>query len=200
MPDRVKMQKMRTAAIQSGQRRIQLSGFVRKLAKQRWLRVSPIFFLGTIITATGTTLLESDMIIFAGMVIMGLGVVAMWIAETGRFSIKYLPAPLVFMAGTVITAMSMTVVPSNPLLCGGMILTGLGTIVMWLIYVGKWNTGAAIVALLFTAGIVIEALGLTIIPSDLMIMIGMIATGIGAFAMWSFELVLDTEEEEQAPE
>jgi hypothetical protein len=32
-----------------------------------------------------------------------------------------------------------------------------------------------------------QAVGLTVVPSDMMIMGGMIVTGIGAFAMWAYE-------------
>ncbi len=51
------------------------------LNKHRWVRVSPIFFAGTVVTAVGTTIDKSDMVTFVGMVIMGLGVVAMWVAQ-----------------------------------------------------------------------------------------------------------------------
>jgi hypothetical protein len=140
------------------------------------------------------------MIIFVGMLIMGVGVVAMWMAETGKPRLATIPGPLIFIAGTVVTAMSMTINPSNPLLCAGMILTGVGTIIMWLVYVGKWGINAAIIAVLFTTGVCIEAVSLTVIPSDLLIMVGMIATGIGAFGMWAYELVLETDEEGSSSE
>lgn len=182
--------------MQTGPRVTRIPVVMKNLVRQSWFRVSPIFFLGTVITAAGTTVYANDMVIFVGMLIMGLGVVTMWIAETGKPRLATLPGPLVFIAGTVLTAMSMTINPSNPLLCGGMILTGLGTIVMWLIYIGKWGISAALVAVLFSAGVIMEAIGLTIAPSDLLIMIGMIATGIGAFGMWAFELVLETDEKE----
>jgi hypothetical protein len=173
---------------------------VKKLVKQRWARVSPVFFVGTVVTAAGSTTIQNDTVIFIGMIIMGLGVVTMWIAETGKPRLVTLPGPLVFIAGTVLTALSLTLIPTNPLLCAGMIATGIGTIAMWLVYVGKLGVNSLVVALLFTAGVITEAVSLTVYPSDLYIMIGMIITGIGAFGMWAFELVLDSDEEKSADE
>lgn len=195
MPEGNKPQRARAFFLQR-RRSIQLSGWMKNIGKQRWLRVSPVFFLGTVITAAATTVYKNDTAIFTGMIIMGMGVVAMWVAEIGKFNLKSLPGPLLFIAGSVLTSMSLTINPSNPLLCGGMILTGLGTVLMWLMSVGKWGLYAALVAALFTAGITLEAVSLTVISSDLMIMIGMIATGLGAFAMWAFELTTDGEEKE----
>ena len=106
----------------------------------------------------------------------------MWTAETGKLKLKKLPGPALFIVGSVLTAVSMTIDPSNPMLCGGMILTGLGTIVMWQVSAGKWGFNAAVVAVLFMGGIVLEALSLTVITSDMMVMIGMIATGMGPSA------------------
>ncbi len=90
--------------------------------------------------------------------------------------------------------------PSNPLLCSGMILTGLGTIAMWVVLVGKWSPSTAIVAVLFSGGVITESLGLTVVPSDLMIMVGMIATGIGAFSMWAYETSQDEQGGEKTSE
>lgn len=168
--------------------------------RHRWFRALPIFFVGTVITAVGTTIYQSDTVIFVGMVIMGLGVVAMWVSEAGNLGLKSFPGPVAFVLGSIITAMSMTIRPSNPLLCGGIILTGLGTIAMWVVLFGEWGTSSAIVAVLFSAGVATEAIGMTIVPSDLMIMVGMIATGIGAFAMWAYETNKEAEEEEKASE
>ncbi len=193
MPEEKKPQKTRALILQKARERVR----VESLVKQRWFRVSPVFFLGTIVTAGGTTVYKSDATIFAGMILMGLGVIAMWIAETGRLKLKTLPGPALFIIGSVLTAISMTIDPSNPLLCAGMILTGLGTIVMWQVSVGKWGFSAAVVAVLFSAGIILEALSLTVIASDLMVMIGMIATGMGAFAMWAFGLVDEREKEKE---
>ena len=186
----------RVAVLQKARERIR----VQSLAKQPWFRVSPVFFLGTIVTAAGTTVYKSDMTIFIGMILMGLGVVAMWTAETGKLKLKKLPGPALFIVGSVLTAVSMTIDPSNPMLCGGMILTGLGTIVMWQVSAGKWGFNAAVVAVLFTGGIVLEALSLTVISSDMMVMIGMIATGMGAFGMWAFGLGDEDKKEEKSAE
>ena len=141
-----------------------LSNLTKNLMRQAWFRISPIFFVGTIITAAGTTVAKSDMIVFVGMIIMGLGVVAMWLAETGKPGFKS--------GGSVLTAMSITIIPSNPLLCSGMILTGGGTMGMWL--VGKWGRSSALlVAILFTIGVAMQAVGLTVVPSEMLIMGGM---------------------------
>jgi hypothetical protein len=179
------MEKERKSAQKTLRERIPLASLLRNLMRQAWFRISPIFFVGTVITAAGTTVDKSDTVVFVGMVIMGLGVVAMWLASTGKPSLKSATGPLAFIGGSVLTAMSMTISPSNPLLCGGMILTGVGTIAMWL--VGKWGRSSALVAILFTAGVAMQAVGLTVVPSDMMIMGGMIVTGIGAFAMWAYE-------------
>src|SRR4030042_462515 len=189
------MPKAGSSAMQGGRSRTHISSWMKNLMKQHWFRVSPVFFIGTVIAAAGTTIYKNDTVIFVGLLIMGLGVVAMWMAETGKPRLATIPGPLVFIAGTVITAMSMTISPSNPLLCGGLFLTGIGTAAMWLIYVGKWGINTHLIAILFTTGVIIEAVSLTVVPSDLLIMVGMIATGIGAFGMWAFELVLETDEE-----
>jgi hypothetical protein len=183
-----------------GQQRVRgsipISNLTKNLMRQAWFRISPIFFVGTIITAAGTTVSKSDMIVFVGMVIMGLGVVAMWLAETGKPGLKSIPGPLAFIGGSVLTAMSITIIPSNPLLCIGMILTCGGTMAMWLI--GKWGrTPALLVASLFTIGVAMQAVGLTVVPSDIMIMAGMIGTGIAAFAMWAYESGKGSNKEEK---
>jgi hypothetical protein len=177
------------------QRNMRIATMVKNLSGRSWFRVSPIFFMGTIVTAAGTTVYKNDKAIFAGMILMGLGVISMWVAENGKFKWKSIPGPLVFMLGSILTAMSMTIIPSNPLLCAGMILTGLGTMVMWLIAKESWTINGILVGLLFMAGITLEAVSLTVFPSDVMIMIGMIATGFGAFAMWAFDLSEDKDEE-----
>ena len=166
------------------------------LNKHRWVRVSPVFFAGTVITAAGTTIHKSDMVTFVGMVIIALGVIAMWAAQANA-GLKHFPGPVAFMAGSVISAMSMTINPSNTLLCSGMILTGLGTIGMWVVMVEGWSAGSALVSVLFSGGIVTEALGMTVMPSETMIMAGMIATGVGAFAMWAYETYQQAAEEEK---
>lgn len=171
------------------------ASLMKNLMRQHWIRVSPIFFIGTVTTAAGTTIYQDDLTIFIGMIIMGLGVVAMWMAETGKLRLVTIPGPLIFILGTMLSAMSMTITPSGELLCGGMILTGIGTIIMWLVWVGRLGINSAIVAILFAVGIIIEAISLTVMPSDLLIMIGMIATGIGAFGMWAFELILEKDED-----
>ena len=176
-----------------------LSNLTKNLMRQAWFRISPIFFVGTIITAAGTTVAKSDMIVFVGMIIMGLGVVAMWLAETGKPGFKSVWGPLAFIGGSVLTAMSITIIPSNPLLCSGMILTGGGTMGMWL--VGKWGRSSALlVAILFTIGVAMQAVGLTVVPSEMLIMGGMIVTGIGAFAMWAYESGRETGKEEKKSE
>ena len=200
MPERRELRITRTSSPRAGTPRPLLPHWTRNLAHQRWFRASPIFFVGTVITAAGTTTYKSDTVIFVGMVIMGLGIVSMWLAEAGKPKLLALPGPLAFIAGSVLTAMSMTINPSNPLLCSGMILTGIGTLVMWVALEGKWGLSAVLISILFTAGISIEAVSLTIVPSDLLIMVGMIATGIGAFAMWAYETSNDEEEEEETSE
>jgi len=174
-------------ALAGGPRRFVLPGWMKKLTRKKWFRVSPVFFIGTVITSMGTTTVKNDSIIFAGMLVMGLGIIAMWIAETGKPNWLSITGPLTFLAGSVLTAMSMTVYPSNPLLCSGMILTGGGTLGMWALSLEKREPSVIFVAVLFMAGIALEAVSLTLVDSSLMIMIGMIATGIGAFAMWAYE-------------
>jgi hypothetical protein len=178
-----------------GARRVALPGWIKKLFQKKWFKVSPLFFIGTVITAMGTTTIQNDSVILAGMIIMGLGIVAMWIAETGKPSILSITGPLVFLGGSLLTAMSMTVNPSNPLLCAGMILTGAGTMAMWILSLEKKELSVIFVAVLFMAGIALEAVSLTLVDSSTMIMIGMIATGIGAFAMWAYEINSEGEEE-----
>jgi hypothetical protein len=173
---------------------------VTTLSRQRWVSASPVFLLGTTITAVGTTIAKNDLTIFVGMVIIGLGVVAMWVAETGRPRVGTIPGPLVFIGGSVLTALSLSLVPSNPLLCLGMILTGAGTIAMWVVWIGGWTGGTFLVGVLFAAGIITEALGLTVVPSDVMILAGMIATGLGAFAMWAYETTTEQEERKSQQE
>jgi hypothetical protein len=166
------------------------------LDKHRWVRVSPVFFSGTVITAIGTTIAKSDTITFVGMVIIALGVMAMWAAQANP-GLKHFPGPVIFLIGSMLSAVSMTINPSNMLLCIGMIMTGFGTIAMWVVMVEGWSTGAVIVSVLFSGGIITEALGMTVIPSDMMIMAGMIATGLGAFSMWAYETHLNSAEEEK---
>jgi hypothetical protein len=182
-------------ALGEGRHRLVLPGWMKKLTRKKWFRVSPMFFGGTIITSMGTTTIQNDTMIFAGMLIMGVGIVAMWIAETGKPNLLSFTGPLVFLAGSLLSAMSMTIYPSNALLCGGMILTGAGTLGMWVLSLEKRELSVIFVAVLFMAGIALEAVSLTLIDSNLMIMIGMIATGIGAFTMWAYETNYEGEEE-----
>jgi len=195
MQDRSNMPTIRLPGNRRGTIRTPGASLMKNLMRQHWIRVSPIFFIGTVTTAAGTTIYQDDLTIFIGMIIMGLGVVAMWMAETGKLRLVTIPGPLIFILGTMLSAMSMTITPSGELLCGGMILTGIGTIIMWLVWVGRLGINSAIVAILFAVGIIIEAISLTVMPSDLLIMIGMIATGIGAFGMWAFELILEKDED-----
>src|SRR4030042_4493282 len=162
------MPKAGSSAMQGGRSRTHISSWMKNLMKQHWFRVSPVFFIGTVIAAAGTTIYKNDTVIFVGLLIMGLGVVAMWMAETGKPRLATIPGPLIFIEGTVLSAMSMTITPSGEMLCGGMILTGIGTMVMWLVYVGRLGINSAIVAMLFTIGIIIEAVSLTVVPSDLL--------------------------------
>lgn len=187
----------RTSGMRPRHPRPLLPSWMSNIVQRPWFRVSPIFFLGTVVTAAGTTIQKSDAIILVGMIIMAIGVVAMWIAEIGKLKVKALPGPLMFMVGSVLSALSMTRNPSNMLLCIGMILTGIGTIAMWAISMGELRISTAIVVVLFCGGIITEALGLTVAPSDMMVMVGMIATGIGAFAMWAYETNEDPEESKE---
>ncbi len=172
----------------------------RRLLQQQWFRASPVFFFGTVATAAGTTVYPSDAVLFIGMSLMGLGVVAMWVAETGRPTWKSVWGPIVFVAGSIASAMSMTLNPSDLLLCVGMMLTGVGTVWMWVVWVAEWGINTALVVVLFTAGVTMEAISLTIVPSGLMTMLGMIATGIGAFAMWAYETDLEGRKDEELAE
>ena len=81
-------------------------------------------------------------------------------------------------------AMTLTVQPSNVLFFAGMVLTGVGIIGMWL--VGKTGPLAQGAAATFIGGVSAQAFGLTLTPSDPLVMAGMILVSGGVFGMWVY--------------
>jgi hypothetical protein len=150
---------------------------------RHWPLLLPIFLVGTVATAYGLTIAESDRIIFAGMVLTGIAVVSMWLPGKG-IRPSTTAVIMMFIIGSACTALSLTVQPTNTLFCAGMMLTGAGTIGMWM--VGKTGKLATVTGVTFMSGISAQAFGLTITPSDPFVMLGMILIAGAVFGMWVY--------------
>jgi len=149
---------------------------------QIWPYVLAIFLAGAASTALGITILESDKMIMAGMILTGLGIASMWLPGKGRLQLRTVLVLLAFVAGSVFTAVSLTIQPSNPMLFAGMVLSSTGIAGMWSI--GKTGRLVLGVASTFVAGILLQAVGLTLAPSDLLVMMGMFLVSAAVFGMW----------------
>jgi len=148
-----------------------------------WPFLLPVFLGGAVTTAFGLTIAESDQVIFVGMVLTGIAVVSMWLPGKG-LHLSTGTVITAFVTGSACTAMALTVQPSNGLFLAGMILTGVGIIGMWL--VGKSGRLAQMTAGTFMSGISAQAVGLTVAPSDPLVMVGMIMVACGVFGMWVY--------------
>ena len=149
---------------------------------QIWPYVLAVFLLGGTCTAIGITVAENDYLILAGMVLSGVGVVSMWLPGKGALRLSTTGVLVAFVAGSICTAISLTVHPSNPMLFAGMVLSSVGIAGMWLI--GKESRFSRLVAGCFVSGITLQATGLTAVPSDVLVMLGMVLVPSAIFGMW----------------
>ncbi len=149
---------------------------------QIWPFVLAVFLAGGTCTAIGITVAENDLLILAGMILSGIGVVAMWLPGKGALRAATAGVLLAFVAGSACTAVSLTVNPSNPLLLAGMVLSAIGIAGMWLL--GKQGRFPRAVAGSFVSGITLQAVGLTAVPSDVLVMLGMVLVPFAVFGMW----------------
>ncbi len=149
---------------------------------QIWPYVLAIFIAGAASTALGITVAESDVMIMAGMVLTGIGIASMWLPGRGPLRLRTLAVILAFVAGSAFTAVALTIEPSNPLLFVGMMLSSVGISGMWAM--DKEGRLARAVAATFVLGIFLQALGLTALPSDLLVMAGMLGVSTAVFGMW----------------
>ncbi len=155
------------------------------LARRPVVSVGPIFFAGTFATSAGITVAKNDMMVLLGVVLTGIGVIAMWLPGKGGLRLSTGAVLGAFVGGTLLTALSLTIRPTNDYLFWGMVLLGLGIVGMWLI--GKSDRIAQAIAALFIVGNVVQAAGLTIMPSALVVMCGLMLVGAGIFGMWWYE-------------
>src|SRR5690606_5477498 len=119
-----------------------------------------------------------------GMVLTGLAVIAMWLPGKGGLTLVTASVIGSFISGSALTAMALTVHPSNTFFLWGMVLTSLGIVGMW--FVGKAGRLAQGTAACFVAGSALQAVGLTVSPSDAMVMAGMVAVSVAVFGMWLY--------------
>ena len=148
-----------------------------------WVYVTPVFFAGSVTTAAGVTVAESDTVILLGMVLTGIAGVAMWLPGKA-LHVPTLAVMLAFVGGSALTALALTVNPSNTFFLWGMILTGFGIIGMW--FIGKEGRLAQATAAAFLGGTTLQAFGLTVTPSDMLVMSGMVGVSIAVFGMWLY--------------
>lgn len=152
-----------------------------------------ILFAGIATTAVGVTVAANDTVVLAGIVLSGIGVVAMWLPGQGGLRLSTSTVIGAFVIGSALTGLAMTVNTSNALLFWGMVLVGLGIIGMW--WIGKSGLLAWAVALVFTLGNCLQAAGLTLAPSNVLVLCGMVLVGASIIGMW----VYDNQEEEPSP-
>jgi uncharacterized membrane protein len=151
---------------------------------RRRLMVLPLFAAGVVATAAGETVAASDTITMAGIVLTALGIVAMWAVDDDQRGAVASGGAAIFLTGAGLSAVAMTVNPSNPLLCAGMIATGIGTNGMWL--GDKSDRWAYSVVAVSLGGIVALAVGLTVGASNVLAMLGMVLIGAGVAGMWMY--------------
>ena len=163
-----------------------------------WPYVLGIFVSGGVMTAVGLKVMGNDLLVLAGMVVTSVGIAGMWLPGRGPIRRGQASAVGTFLLGNSCTAASLTLVTSNPLLATGMILSALGIGGMWLI--GKHGLIASGIFGTFVLGISLQALGLTVFPSDLSIGFGMMFVSVAIFGMWlhshPFQFVRDYERDE----
>lgn len=163
-----------------------------------WPYVLAIFLSGGVLTALGLTVFFNDTLVFAGMLLTSVGIVSMWVP--GRGAVRRRKALVIgfFLLGNLMTAVSLTVSTSNVLMLGGMTLSAIGIAGMWLI--DKEGVLAQVISLAFVSGAALQATGLTVFRSDLLIGVGMVAVSGGIFGMWvhahPFQLVRDYERDD----
>ena len=153
------------------------------VASQAWLYIMPLFLAGSVITAAGVTMAESDTVILVGMVLTGVAVVAMWLPGKGLNLLTF-GVMVAFVGGSGLTALALTVNPSNAFFLWGMILSGAGIVGMW--FIGKEGRLAQGVAACFLGGTSLQAVGLTVSPSDALVMAGMVGVSVAVFGMWLY--------------
>lgn len=152
-------------------------------ASQTWLYILPLFLAGSVTTAVGVTIAESDQVILVGMVLTGMAVVAMWLPGKG-LNLMTLGVMAAFVGGSGLTALALTVNPSNAFFLWGMILSGAGIVGMW--FIGKEGRLAQGTAACFLGGTALQAVGLTVSPSDTLVMAGMVGVSVAVFGMWLY--------------
>ncbi|MDA0270506.1 MAG: hypothetical protein O2798_09215 [Chloroflexi bacterium] len=149
---------------------------------QVWPFVLAAFVGGGLSTAMGLTVAASDTLILVGMTLTGIAVVSMWLPGKGAIRWQTFAVMLAFVSGSACTAMALTVNPSNELLLLGMVLTSVGIAGMWGTgRVGRLPLG---VCAFFVSGTSIQATGLTLMPSDFLVMAGMVLVSSSIFGMW----------------
>src|SRR5690606_28640551 len=92
-------------------------------ARPAWIYIMPVFFAGSVTTSVGLTIAASDRVILAGMVLTGLAVIAMWLPGKGGLTLVTASVIGSFISGSALTAMALTVHPSNTFFLWGMVLT-----------------------------------------------------------------------------
>ena len=147
-----------------------------------WPYALAIFVSGGILTAVGLTILSNDAFVLAGMVLTSVGIVSMWLPGRGALRRSVALVIVTFLAGNLCTAIALTLSASNTLLLVGMMLSASGIGGMWII--GQHGATAKVICGTFIAGTTLQAIGLTVWPSSILIGFGMVAVSSGVFGMW----------------
>ncbi len=163
-----------------------------------WPYVLAIFLSGSVMTALGLTILASNGLVLAGMVLTSLGIASMWLPGRGAIRWRSLVVIVAFLVGNFCTAMALTLSASNQLLLVGMILSAIGIGGMWAY--DKHGPLARAIFAAFVGGTSLQAIGLTEFPSNALIGVGMMLVSGGVFGMWlhahPFRVVRDYERDE----
>lgn len=147
-----------------------------------WPYVLILFLGGGTMTALGIMVLSNDLLVFAGIVLTSVGIAGMWLPGRGPVRNGKALAIASFLFGNVCTAASLTLSASNNLLLTGMIFSSAGIGSMWLI--GKRGLLPIIIWWTFVVGTALQALGLTVLPSKLIVSAGMMLVSGSVFGMW----------------
>lgn len=147
-----------------------------------WPYVLAIFLSGGVMTAVGLTVASNDRLVLGGMMLTSIGIVSMWLPGRGALRLRTVAVIATFLLGNFCTAISMTLSASNQLLFVGMVLSALGIGGMWAI--DKHGLLARAIFVAFVRGTSLQALGLTVMPSDLLIGLVMTSVSGGIFGMW----------------
>lgn len=147
-----------------------------------WLYVLAAFIGGGTLTALGVMVLSNDAFVLAGIALTSVGIVGMWLPGRGALRGAKLLAIGSFLFGNFCTAASLTLSSSNNLLLVGMIFSAAGIATMWLI--GKQGLTARVIWCGFVAGTSMQAVGLTVSSSNLLVSAGMVIVSGSVFGMW----------------